>query len=143
MTLGLDHVQVIGPPGCEEAARGFYAGVLGLEEVPKARGLEASGGCWFALAEGRELHVGVEEGFSPAPKAHPGLLVPAAEWDALLAELARAGVAFEPDERMAGVARGYVRDPFGNRLELRRAGEPASGGGAGAGDRLELRRARA
>src|SRR4051812_2533517 len=31
----IDHVQVAAPPGCEEEARAFYGGVLGLEELDK------------------------------------------------------------------------------------------------------------
>ena len=31
----IDHVQLAMPPGEEDAARGFYGGLLGLSEVPK------------------------------------------------------------------------------------------------------------
>src|SRR4051812_35183287 len=31
--VGLDHVQVAAPPGCEGDARRFYGGLLGLAEV--------------------------------------------------------------------------------------------------------------
>ena len=37
MIAGIDHVQLAAPPGCEEEARRFFGGVLGLEEVPQAR----------------------------------------------------------------------------------------------------------
>ena len=33
--VGLDHVQVAAPPGCEEEARRFYGELLGLEELEK------------------------------------------------------------------------------------------------------------
>ena len=78
--LGIDHVQVAAPPGCEAEARAFYGGLLGLEELPKPEALRARGGCWFR-AGAQELHVGVEEPFAPARKAHPGLVV--ADLDAL------------------------------------------------------------
>ena len=58
--LGIDHVQVAAPAGCEQAARAFYGGLLGLDELPKPPLLEARGGCWFR-AGAQELHVGVEE----------------------------------------------------------------------------------
>ena len=80
--LGIDHVQVAAPPGCEEEARAFYGGLLGMEELPKPEPLRARGGCWFR-AGAQELHVGVEEPFAPARKAHPGLVV--ADLDALAA----------------------------------------------------------
>jgi catechol 2,3-dioxygenase-like lactoylglutathione lyase family enzyme len=64
----LDHVQVAAPPGCEAEARAFYGELLGLEEVEKPDSLRGRGGVWF-----QQLHVGVEEDFRPARKAHPAL----------------------------------------------------------------------
>ena len=117
MTItGIDHVQVAAPVGCEAAARAFYGRLLGLEELPKPEPLRVRGGVWFR-AGGQELHVGVEEPFAPARKAHPGLVVD--DLDALEAALAAAGVQLERDTSIAGAARGHVADPFGNRLELR------------------------
>ena len=51
--IGLDHVQVAAPPGCEADARRFYGGVLGLAEVAKPEALAARGGVWFALGPGQ------------------------------------------------------------------------------------------
>jgi catechol 2,3-dioxygenase-like lactoylglutathione lyase family enzyme len=116
--IGIDHVQVAAPPGCEPAARAFYGGLLGLEEIPKPGLLAAVGGCWFRAGE-QELHVGVEERFVPAQKAHPGFLVD--DLDVLVEQLAAAGHEAEPDARIPGVRRVYVDDPFGNRFELRQA----------------------
>ena len=72
--VGLDHVQVAAPPGCEDAARAFYGGLLGLLEIDKPPLLAVRGGCWFRVGAG-ELHVGAEDPFRPALKAHPALLV--------------------------------------------------------------------
>jgi catechol 2,3-dioxygenase-like lactoylglutathione lyase family enzyme len=108
----LDHVQVMMPPGREDAARAFYAGLLGLTEVEKPEPMRAQGGVWFA--EG--IHVSGEEGFSAPRRAHPALRVD--DLDALAARLAGAGCAVEWDERWPGVRRFSTRDPFGNRLEL-------------------------
>jgi catechol 2,3-dioxygenase-like lactoylglutathione lyase family enzyme len=116
--LKIDHVQVAGPRGCEEAARAFYGGVLGMEESPKPEPLVARGGVWFR-AGAQELHVGVEEPFSPALKAHPGLVVD--DLEAVSARLAAAGLDPHRDEAIEGVARLFVHDPFGNRLEIRQA----------------------
>src|SRR5581483_1666675 len=71
MVIGLDHVQVAAPPGCEAEARAFYSGLLGLEELEKPERLRARGGCWFR-AGAQELHVGVEEPFAPGRRRHPG-----------------------------------------------------------------------
>jgi len=113
--LGLDHVQLAMPRGGEARARAFYGGVLGLAERAKPADLAARGGCWFA-APGVELHLGVEEPFRPAAKAHPALLV--ADLAAMRARLARHGVAFKDGTPLDGYARGDVADPFGNRIEL-------------------------
>ena len=93
--VGIDHVQVAAPPGCEETARAFYGGLLGLEELAKPPLLATRGGCWFRLGR-HELHIGVAEGFVPAAKAHPGLAVDSAGALRELADrLQQAGVAVE------------------------------------------------
>jgi catechol 2,3-dioxygenase-like lactoylglutathione lyase family enzyme len=115
---GLDHVQVAAPPGSEDAARGFYGGVVGLEEIPKPEPLRSRGGVWFR-AGSAELHVGIDDSFAPARKAHPGLV--ADDLEALRARLASAGHAVREDDLIEGVRRHHVDDPFGNRLEVRQA----------------------
>jgi catechol 2,3-dioxygenase-like lactoylglutathione lyase family enzyme len=112
MLLGIDHVQLAMPPGGEDAARSFYQGVLGLVEVPKPPVLAARGGCWFELGATR-VHLGVEDGFRPARKAHPALLVAG-----LAAFVAAAGLAFTWVDDVPGLVHGYIDDPFGNRIEL-------------------------
>jgi catechol 2,3-dioxygenase-like lactoylglutathione lyase family enzyme len=114
--LGIDHVQVAAPPGCEDEARAFYGGVLGMEELLKPEAIRGRGGCWFK-AGAQELHLGVEEPFAPARKAHPGLVV--SDLDAIRSRLAGAGTAWEDDGKIAGVDRLFVWDPFGKRLEVR------------------------
>jgi len=116
--IGIDHVQVAAPPECEGPARAFYRDLLGLEELPKPPALAARGGCWFR-AGSQELHVGVEEPFAPAEKAHPSLAVD--DLEALRARLEGAGIAVRDDDEIPGVRRFYAADPFGNRLEFRHA----------------------
>ena len=119
MTItGIDHVQVAAPPGCEAEARAFYGTLLGLEELAKPEALAARGGCWFRAGT-QELHVGVEEPFAPARKAHPGLVV--ADLDALAARFAGEGIGVSWDEAIPGTRRFHAADPFGNRLEFRQA----------------------
>ena len=109
---GLDHVQVAIPVGGEDRAREFYAGLLGLVEVPKPPALAVRGGAWFE-AGGVKVHVGVERDHVPARKAHPALLV------AGLRELvASTGLAVTWSDEIPGTVRCHVDDPFGNRLEL-------------------------
>jgi catechol 2,3-dioxygenase-like lactoylglutathione lyase family enzyme len=111
----LDHVQLAMPAGEEDTAEAFYCGLLGFVREPKPPNLAARGGCWFRTGE-VVVHLGVDADFRPAKKAHPAFVV--AEFDAFVTRLRDAGVAFRPDDELPGVTRGYVDDPFGNRIEL-------------------------
>jgi catechol 2,3-dioxygenase-like lactoylglutathione lyase family enzyme len=113
--LGFHHVQIAMPAGEEQEARAFYGDVLGLEEVSKPAGLTARGGCWFR-SSGVELHLGVEEGFTPARKAHPALVVD--DLDALERRLRDRGHEIVTGTELDGHRRFHSSDPFGNRLEF-------------------------
>ncbi|GAA5021766.1 VOC family protein [Terrabacter aeriphilus] len=118
MEMSLHHVQVSGPAGCEEAMRGFYVGVLGMVEVTKPERLRARGGAWFR-AGAAELHVGIEDGFVPARKAHPGIAV--TDVDALARAVEAAGAPVAWDDAIPGLRRFHTNDPVGNRLEFQQA----------------------
>lgn len=115
---GIDHVQVAAPAGCEADARAFYGELLGLKELQKPEALAGRGGCWFQ-AGAQELHVGVEEPFTPARKAHPSFVV--TDLDGLAAQLTGAGRQVVYDDLIPGTRRFETADPFGNRLEFRQA----------------------
>jgi catechol 2,3-dioxygenase-like lactoylglutathione lyase family enzyme len=93
--LGVDHVQLAMPRGREDEVRAFYGDLLGLSELAKPANLAARGGVWFAAGE-QQIHLGIEDDFRPAMKAHPALVV----------------------EGLDEFRRFYVSDPFGNRLEF-------------------------
>jgi catechol 2,3-dioxygenase-like lactoylglutathione lyase family enzyme len=115
--VGIDHVQLSMPPGGEAEARRFYGSVLGLREVAKPAELAGRGGCWFAgPAVGVAVHLGAEPDFRPLARAHPALVVH--DLDAAREALAEAGVPSEDDDSGLPVRRCYIRDPFGNRIEL-------------------------
>ncbi len=120
--LSLDHVQLAMPSGREADARAFYAGLLGLTEVVKPVHLAQRGGCWFERGAVK-VHLGIEEDFMPARKAHPAFVV-----DDLVeigGRLEQAGFPLRNDEPLDGYERCYVDDPFGNRIELmQRTGRP-------------------
>ncbi|MGH3334790.1 MAG: VOC family protein, partial [Nocardioides sp.] len=99
----------------------FYGAGLGLTEVEKPTDLRDRGGAWFRSDDGAEIHVGVEDAFVPARKAHPALLL------AGVAELEAAGerltgLGFEVDWSQRDTFDGHVRfhtyDAHGNRVEL-------------------------
>ena len=113
--VAIDHVQLAMPPGGEDEAVAFYEGLLGVPRVPKPAELAARGGCWFE-AGGLRLHLGAEEGFVPARKAHPALVVDGIE--ALCAALEAAGHPVRTVEDVPGMVQRFTADPFGNRIEL-------------------------
>jgi hypothetical protein len=86
-----------------------------MAELDKPPVLAARGGCWFR-GGGVEVHLGVEEDFAPARKAHPGILVDGLR--ALADRLVEAGVEVTWDDEFPGHDRFYAHDPFGNRLEF-------------------------
>ncbi|MFI6391395.1 glyoxalase [Nonomuraea sp. NPDC050547] len=102
--IAMHHVQLAAPKGSEPQLREFYSGFLGLTEVPKPPELAKRGGAWFR-GDGVEVHLGIEEDFRPARKAHPAFLVD---------ELPEG----EVDLLFPGYRRVYVTDPVGNRIEL-------------------------
>ncbi|MFE5336505.1 VOC family protein [Isoptericola sp. NPDC056573] len=124
--MRLHHVQVACPPGGEDAARAFYAAGLGLTEVAKPPELAGRGGCWFRGVDHggavvAEIHVGVEDPFAPARKAHPALVVDdVAALDETADRLEAAGFAVDRSEResFAGYLRFHTRDGAGNRVEV-------------------------
>ncbi|MDX3696123.1 glyoxalase [Streptomyces europaeiscabiei] len=115
MIASVDHVLLAAPPGAEDRLRAYYVGVLGMTEIPKPPALAVRGGCWFGAGE-VILHLGVETGFRPPRKAHPGLRVRGI--DAYAARLTGRGAPVVWDDDLPGYRRFYSEDPVGNRLEF-------------------------
>jgi catechol 2,3-dioxygenase-like lactoylglutathione lyase family enzyme len=121
--IRLHHVQVACPPGGEDVVRRFYGEGLGLTEVARPADLAHRGGAWFRAYDERgavvaELHVGVEDSFTPARKAHPALEVD--DLDSAASSLRRidAEVDLTEEHTFAGYRRLHTRDPHGNRVEV-------------------------
>lgn len=115
--LGIDHVQLAAPEGCEPEARKFFAGLLGWQEIPKPESLLARGGVWFQCGA-QQVHIGVQRDFVPAEKAHPAFQV--RNITELHDHLAKNNVVIIDDElrEEEGVRRFFTTDPFGNRIEF-------------------------
>lgn len=111
----IDHIQIAAPPGCEAAALEFYGILLGMEEIEKPPALRARGGRWFRCGD-QQVHIGVEEDFRPARKAHPAFAVHA--FDELRRTLSARGVALMDDGNLPAIRRFYAEDPWGNRIEF-------------------------
>ncbi|MCC6501280.1 MAG: VOC family protein [Anaerolineales bacterium] len=138
--LSIDHVQLALPAGEEEKARAFYVGILGFTEIHKPPELAKRGGMWLQnvpltpdqtaveLPSDQELssdppsetvrvHLGVENDFHPARKAHPAFIV--SRLDSLLEKIQAAGYEWDLSQPpLEGYNRAHVFDPFGNRIEL-------------------------
>jgi catechol 2,3-dioxygenase-like lactoylglutathione lyase family enzyme len=124
--MRLHHVQVACPPGGEDAARRYWSDGLGLAEVPKPAALAGRGGAWFRAYDGSgavaaEVHVGVEDPFVAARKAHPALLLDdVVTLEATARRLTDLGFEVDWTERhtFSGHERCHTRDAHGNRVEL-------------------------
>jgi len=113
--IDIDHVQLAMPPGHEPAARQFFVDLLGMIELPKPPALVKRGGCWFESGK-VQIHLGVENEFRPARKAHPALRC--RDYEELVAKLRQQGVEVTEADDIPGVRRCHISDPFGNRIEL-------------------------
>jgi catechol 2,3-dioxygenase-like lactoylglutathione lyase family enzyme len=111
----IDHIQIAAPQGCEAAAREFYGLLLGLQEIEKPESLRSRGGCWFQCGS-QQLHIGVEQNFRPAEKAHPAFVTP--DLDELRQALLSGGIKVSYDDSIPGTRRFHAEDPWGNRLEF-------------------------
>ena len=111
----IHHVQVAMPQDREDEARYFYGDLLGFPELEKPENLRKRGGVWFETGN-LQLHLGVDNVFVPATKAHIAYLVD--DLDALRSRFITAGIVVNDDEPLPGFHRFYVDDPFGNRVEL-------------------------
>jgi len=111
----IDHVQLAMPAGGDEKARSFYGELLAITETPKPAHLARRGGLWFEDGD-LKIHLGIEEDFRAAKKAHPALLVKGL--DKLIEKCTSAGYEVVSGDRLEGYQRVYVSDPFGNRIEL-------------------------
>ena len=111
------HVQIMIPSGCEDEARAFYCGLLGLREVDKPEILKRRGGLWLEHGD-FQIHVGVDPDFdrSRRRREHVAFLVP--DLAAARSELVAAGISLTDGDQLPEFRRFELRDPFGNRIEL-------------------------
>lgn len=117
--MRLSHINVTIPKGGEGAARAFYGGILGLKEIPQPEPIRIRGGVWFD-ADGMDVHLSIEEGRGGKDMyRHFGLECHGV--DEVRAKLEAAGFPTE-DGRPATWLRFFVRDPFGNRIEIHEIG---------------------
>ena len=113
--IGIDHIQIAVPRALEGQCLAFYREVLGLEEIAKPPELRGRGGAWFQAGP-IQVHIGIDAEGSPPSKRHICFLV--ADSGAAKAAIAADGVFIEGESQTDGLARFFIRDPAGNRLEI-------------------------
>ena len=113
----LQHTSVPMPPGGNEQARAFYGAALGMREIPKPSTL-SNNLVWFAASdEGDEVHVFQEENMGPNSAAQH-LCLEVDDIEGYESRLREHGYDVEIPERIVNRPRLFVRDPFGNLVEL-------------------------
>ena len=110
----LNHIQICIPSGKESEARKFYAGIIGLTEIPKPQELIKNGGLWFQAAD-IQLHIGAEDEINKS-KRHPAFEV--TDINAARLHLQMHGVKIKEEIQVPGQVRFSFIDPFDNRIEL-------------------------
>ncbi|MFN8590842.1 MAG: VOC family protein [Thermomicrobiales bacterium] len=113
----LQHTSVPMPPGGNDRARHFYGSALGMREIPKPSTL-ANNLVWFSASDaGDEVHVFQEENMGPNSAAQH-LCLEVDDLAAFADRLREHGYAPETPETIINRPRLFVRDPFGNLVEL-------------------------
>lgn len=115
----IDHIQLAIPKDSEELARQFYTS-LGFAEVAKPEPLASRGGCWFK-SNAVMLHLGIEDPFIAARKAHPAFRI--SDLAAFRKQLESLQINFTADTSLPHVRRLFINDPFGNRIEFLQDGD--------------------
>jgi catechol 2,3-dioxygenase-like lactoylglutathione lyase family enzyme len=117
--ISMHHVQIAFPPRLEAEMLAFFGGLLRLTPINKPASTGDARGAWFD-AGNIQLHLGAQpEGFTPARKAHVGLVVENLEAAAATLQAAGRPVTFGSD--LPGFRRLFSEDPAGNRLEFLQA----------------------
>jgi catechol 2,3-dioxygenase-like lactoylglutathione lyase family enzyme len=116
MNARIQHVSIPRPPGSHAAARDFYGGLLGLEEIEPPASLSALELVWFRLGD-TELHLFAEE---PTGQDHSGrhFCIAVENVETLRERIEAAGIAVVGTLPIPGRPRYFVRDPFGNLIEI-------------------------
>jgi catechol 2,3-dioxygenase-like lactoylglutathione lyase family enzyme len=87
---------------------------LGLTELPRD-GAPERDGAWLGFADGRELHLSVGPPKAPT-RAHFAVLVD--DLTAARTVFEKLNAPIETGRALPGIARFFVRDPDGNRIEI-------------------------
>lgn len=117
MSYRLQHVAIPRPPRSDAAARTFYGDLLGLPEIMPPPMLHSLGVIWYRVGADSELHLFVEESMGQDRSGRHFCLA-VDDVEALRPRLVAAGLTVVGDVPIPDRPRYFVRDPFGNLIEL-------------------------
>lgn len=117
MNVRLQHVAIARPPESTAAARAFYGELLGLAELAPPASLHPLDVLWYRLGAGGELHIFVEE-LLGQDRSGRHFCLAVEDVESLRHRLMAAGVTVVGDVPIPDRPRYFVRDPFGNLIEL-------------------------
>ena len=109
-----DHINVCVATEDLEAARTFYAEVLGLKQIQRPDHIFDTPGYWFLIGD-IELHIGVE---TPVGFTFRHTAFEVDDLSAVRKHLEASGITICEEPVIAGRDRFTFLDPFGNRMEL-------------------------
>ncbi|MER3438817.1 MAG: glyoxalase [Chloroflexota bacterium] len=116
--LRLQHTSIPMPPGGQEAARRFFGVILGMEELPPPSTLERDRLVWFRAGPGgHEVHCFTDETMQRLSTAQH-LCLQVDDLAAFRVRLEAHGVPIEDPVQIPNRPRLFVRDPFGNLIEI-------------------------
>lgn len=113
--IGVDHVQIAVPKALEEQCLRFYREIFAFPEVVKPLELQGRGGAWFQVGT-LQMHIGVDPDASPKSKRHICFLT--GDLAKAKAFVVERGITIEEESVAEGLARFFIRDPAGNRIEI-------------------------
>jgi len=117
VNVRLQHIALPRPPETEEIARAFYSGLLGLREITPPRSLQSLSVLWFGIGDGSELHSFVEDAMGQDRSGRHFCLA-VDDVEDLRDRLEAAGLIVVGDVPIPDRPRYFIRDPFGNLIEL-------------------------
>jgi catechol 2,3-dioxygenase-like lactoylglutathione lyase family enzyme len=115
--LKLQHTSVPMPPGSAQLGREFYADVLGMKEITPPTALSDLDLAWFQAGDGDEVHLFADADMQ-TKSVGQHLCLQVESIDDHRARFNEAGVAIEETTAITNRPRFFVKDPFGNLLEI-------------------------
>lgn len=114
----VQHVSIPIPAGGADRARAFFTGALGIPEKRVPKELDVSKLTWFAVgSDEHEIHCFVDDDYQNRSSLQH-LCLEVDDLEETRNQLVAAGVQIDETTVIPNRPRFFVRDPFGNQIEL-------------------------